>query len=154
MSNNKKLHIGHETYVESSPSSVADRSDRHEADRKPYILVQKNARRRSSLPTRAQELGGLHRSSPTGFRHVSKVSDEYLQQFAREYSDYHTGMPPLSSYLLAMRECNRCKAMTHPDMAVESSTNGEDTLFECIKCSEVTSAHTKQDDGLTQLYFL
>ena len=146
------LDIGHDMDVRSGPSLVTGASDRHEAVRKPYILGQNNSRPRSSLPTRPQELGGLHRSPPTGNRHLSKQCDKLLQQFAEEWHDDRIGLSVIQNYFASLRQCSRCKSMKPPEGGHYLSSPRYSSVWYCEDCwaKTVLGGPPEPDDGLKQ----
>lgn len=79
-------------------------------------------------------LGGKHRRSSTGLRHVSKVADNYLQMFADDYESYEPKQSPLDKWLSEMKPCDCCSRMVHPaNAAIDTEESGRSWIW-CPEC--------------------
>ena len=88
---------------------------------------------RPTAPTRGRELGGKHRSPSTKVRHVSKLCDDLLQQFADEYAEPNKTLSALGKYIAELCECSKCLAMKHADDGM-MVTEGGKTDWQCDMC--------------------
>lgn len=114
--------------------------------------VQLNSKHGTTAPTRGRELGGKHRSAPTGFRHVSKLCDDLLQQFADEYAEPNKTLSALGKHIAELCECSKCQAMKHADDGM-MVTEGGKTDWQCDTCCMPYDAYGGRngvDDDLLQ----
>ena len=95
---------------------------------------QQNVCPSSSSPARYRELGGKHRSPPTGLRHVSKLCDELRQRFADDYANPVDKLPPLEEYFSQLRTCRLCGADKHLLNGIVNEFVGEPPRFLCHDC--------------------
>ena len=88
----------------------------------------------ATAPTRPRELGGKHCAAPTGFRHVSKLCDKLLQQFADEYASPEEALGAIDAYMYQCRMCRLCGAVKHVSKGVVNEYVGTADRFYCNKC--------------------
>lgn len=106
-------------------------------------------------PTRATmpgSHGGKHRSAPTGIRHVSKLCDDLLQQFADEFASPEIGLSKLQEYFASLRKCTTCGAMKPPDGGLFLSSRPYSVIWRCRDCrgDSGETVAVEPDDGLSQ----